>query len=300
MRPELDPSLRWLTDMPKLSDPIMVVMMSGWIDAANSARAACDALIEESSASPFAELDDDCYLDFRARRPTMELRDGHHSTLDWQRTLLSYGTDQTQQDMVILSGPEPDMRWHQFARTVTSVAQQMGVTKMIHLGAYPFATPHTRPSRLSVSSPSEDMLATVPYLRSSVDVPAGIASALEQSLHNIDIPTLGLWAQVPHYLGQTSYAAASVALLDGLREVTGIVCDATELRAEVITQSKRFKKLIGTNAEHSEMLRSLEELYDDNDGSTETTETAGPSLEIMSGDELAAEFQQFLREQDSD
>jgi hypothetical protein len=159
---------------------------------------------------------------------------------------------------------------------------------MAHLGAYPFAVPHTRPTRLSVSSPSEDVLARVKFLRSSLDVPAGIAAALERELHDRGIPTLGIWAQVPHYSASGVFPAASAALLDGLREATGLVIDAPGLRSDAMEHAQRLDGMIG----------QLEELYDSTDDSVEVIGGGGPSLEMLTGDELAAELEQFLRDQD--
>ena len=173
-----DDSLRWLGPVPDLHEPVLVVMLSGWIDAGGAARAAIEAIEEEGEASPIAEFDDDVYVDFRARRPVMELRDGLHSVLHWERITLAAGHDQTGRDLLLLAGPEPDMAWHRFTRTVGAVAAELGVAQMAHLGAYPFAVPHTRPARLSVSSPSQDVLARVPCLRSSIDVLAGVSASL--------------------------------------------------------------------------------------------------------------------------
>src|SRR5690606_36037894 len=206
--------VRWLRPKPELHEPTLVVMLSGWIDAGGSARGAVAAIDSESNTTPIAEFDDDAFVDFRARRPMMELRDGLHTVLEWERILLSVGTDQTGRDLLLLTGPEPDMAWHRFSRVVGDVAVELGVVQMAHLGAYPFAVPHTRPARLSVTTPSEDVLARVPFLRSSVDVPAGVAAALERELHERGIPALGIWAQVPHYIASMAYPAASVALLD--------------------------------------------------------------------------------------
>jgi len=293
--------VRWLADRPGLSDPVLLVMLTGWIDASGAARAAIDAASTEAGASPIIEFDDDTYLDFRARRPVMELQEGLHSVLHWERTTIAAGRDQTGRDVLVLSGPEPDMAWHRFTRAVGELATELGVRSMAHLGAYPFAVPHTRSPRLSVSSPSQDVLARVPFLRSSIDVPAGVAASLEREMHERGIPSLGIWAQVPHYIAQMAYPSASVALLDGLREATGLVFDATELRADVIAQSRRIDKLISGNDEHEGMLRQLEQLYDagpDVDESAGAGGAAGPSLEYRSGDELAAELEEFLRDQD--
>jgi hypothetical protein len=168
---------------------------------------------------------------------------------------------------------------------------------MAHLGAYPFAVPHTRSARLSVSSPSQDVLATVSFLRSSIDVPAGVAASLELEFHGRGIPSLGIWAQVPHYISAMSYPAASVALLEGLREATDVVIDAAELRNEVIVQGRRLDALVAGNDEHATMIEQLEQLYDATTDAV-AVEYGGPSLEMRSGDELAAELEEYLRDQD--
>lgn len=292
-----DDSLRWLVPTPTLTDPVLVVMLSGWIDAGGAARAAIEAVETESDASPIAEFDDDVYVDYRARRPVMELREGLHSVLQWERITLALGRDQTGRDILVLSGPEPDMAWHRFTRTMGELASELGVAEMIHLGAYPFAVPHTRHPRLSVSSPSQDVLARVPFLRSSIDVPAGVAAALEREMHERGIPSLGVWVQVPHYVAAMSYPAASVALLDGLREATGVVIDGTALRNEVLIQGRRLDGMISGNDEHAKMIDQLEQIYDASDDTVDA-DGGGPTLEMRSGDELAAELEQFLRDQD--
>jgi hypothetical protein len=290
-------NVRWLGPKPRLDEPTMVVMLNGWIDAGGAARGALAAIQAESGTTPIAEFDDDVFVDFRARRPMMELRDGLHTVLEWERILLSAGTDQTGRDLLVLSGPEPDMAWHRFCRTVVDVAAELGVTQMAHLGAYPFAVPHTRPARLSVTTPSQDVLARLPFLRSSIDVPAGVAAALERELHERGIPALGVWAQVPHYIASLTYPAASVALLDGLREATGLVIEAPDLRAEVHQHVARLNGLIEGNSEHLAMIRQLEEFYDAAPSAVDVANPGGPSIELRSGDELAAELEQFLRDQ---
>jgi hypothetical protein len=293
----IDASVRWLTEPPALKEPVLVVMLTGWIDAAAAAAGAMEAIRDESAASPIVTFDDDVYIDYRARRPLMELRDGVNTVLQWSHISVAAGHDQTGRDLLLLSGPEPDMAWHRFADATGDLAADLGVSRMVALGAYPFTAPHTRPPRVSVSSPSQDVLTSVPFLRSSVDVPAGMAAVLEHAMHDRGIPSLGVWAQVPHYISAMSYPAASVALLDGLREATQIVIDGAELRSEVLVQGRRLDGMIGGNEEHAKMIEQLEQIYDASDDVVGATE-GGPSLEMRSGDELAAELEQFLRDQD--
>jgi hypothetical protein len=293
----IDPhgAFEWLVDEPMLHEPLLVVMLTGWIDAAGAAAGAADALSTEFETSPIARFDDDTFIDFRARRPVMQLRDGVNTDLIWSTIELRAGRSSSGRDVLILTGPEPDMAWHRFARSVSDISVELGVTKMVAFGAYPFAAPHTRTPRLSCSSPSTEVLANVTFARSSVDVPAGMAATLEHALHARRIPSLGLWVQVPHYVVAMPYPAASLALLDGLTEVSGIEVAATELRAAVSQQRERIDATIDGNAEHLNMLRQLEELYD---ATIDDEIATGPPIEMRSGDELADEIQAFLRDRD--
>ncbi|MEO1057330.1 MAG: PAC2 family protein [Actinomycetota bacterium] len=295
-----DPALDWLVDEPMLHEPVLVVMLTGWIDAAGAGAAAAEVVSNECHTSPIARFDDDTFIDFRARRPTMELRDGLNTDLAWSTIELRAGRTPEGRDVLMLLGPEPDMAWNRFGKVVADIAEDVGVTTMVGFGAYPFAAPHTRPARLSVSSPSTDVLASVTFARSSVDVPAGMAAVLEHALHARKVPALGIWAQVPHYVSAMAYPAASLALLEGLREATGIVVRSSELEQEVAGLRRRLDDTVAENSEHQSMLSQLEELYDstvDVDLGGPSIDS-GPSLEMQSGDELAAEIQRFLREQD--
>ena len=88
-----DSSLRWLAPIPRLNDPTMVVVLNGWIDAGGAARDAAGAIEDDTSASPIAEFDDDVYVDYLARRPIMELRNGLNSVLNWERITVTLGRD---------------------------------------------------------------------------------------------------------------------------------------------------------------------------------------------------------------
>ena len=162
------------------------------------------------------------------------------------------------------------------------------------LGAYPFAAPHTRPSRLSCSSPSTELIESVPFLKNSVDVPAGMGAVLEHAFVDRGMPALGLWAQVPHYLGTMSYPAAAVALLEGLAQVADVHVDVARLRTEADTQRERIDQLVSTNAEHRAMIEQLETLYDQAD--LQSGAAMWPDS-IPTADELGAEVERFLRDQ---
>ena len=281
--------------IPALERPVMVVHLNGWIDASGSAAAAMTALDAACHTTPLATFDGDTFIDYRARRPTMELREGINTRLVWSDIELRLGEDAKGTPVLTLVGPEPDSQWRAFASAVTQLALQLGVYQMVALGSYPFASPHTRAPRLSCSSPSADVISTVPYLKNSVDVPAGMSAVLEHALTEAGIASLGLWVQVPHYVSAMSFPAASAALLDGLRDVTGITVETPDLRNEAEIQRRRVDQLVGGNDEHQAMVQQLEAAYDE--ATQATAEMDRAIEELPSGDELAAEFERFLRDQ---
>ncbi len=287
-------------ELPKLDRPVLVVSLHGWIDASGAAAAAMAAIEDECKSVPLATFDSDVFIDYRARRPMMELRDGVNTRLVWSEIELKVGEDAAGHPVLTLTGPEPDSQWKAFARAVTELALRLDVYQMVALGAYPFATPHTRTSRLSSSSPSAEVIASVPYLKNSVDVPAGMSALLEHSLTEAGIASLGIWVQVPHYVSAMSYPGASVQLLDGLRHVTGVSVAGLGLTREAEVQRVRIDQLVSGNDEHTEMVHQLEQAYDAVAAAVDEADQAPPlqASDFPTGDELAAEFERFLRDQD--
>ena len=279
--------------LPELNEPVLVGMLTGWIDASSAAASALGVLEEACDMRPLATFDSDVFIDYRARRPTMELREGVNVRLSWPEIELKVGRDVAGRDVLTLTGPEPDAAWRLFADVVTDVAIELGTRIAVFMGSYPFASPHTRPPRLSASSPSADVIEPLPFLRNSVDVPAGIAAVLEHRFTDKGVPSLGMWAQVPHYLGTMTYPAATAALLEGLTTVAGLTVDAEAVRLEAAQQRQRVDQLVAGNEEHLAMVRQLEAMYDATASSA--IGTGMGQQPIPSGDELAAEIERFLR-----
>jgi hypothetical protein len=281
---------------PALHEPVLVTMLLGWIDAGAAGATAMNVLENELAARPIATFDPDTFIDYRARRPTMRLRDGVNTELVWPDTRLLAGRDAAGRDVLLLTGHEPDANWRLFVEGATGLATKLGTKMMVGLGAYPFATPHSRPSRLSITANSTELATSLPYLRNSVDVPAGIEAALERRFADVGLPAVGLWAQVPHYVSNVPYPGASVALLEGLTDVGGVATEGVSLRNDAVAHRTRLDELVAQSEEHVAMVRQLEEVYDAAETSTTPTELLGP---LPTGDEIADELERFLREQGS-
>src|SRR5690606_13071987 len=113
----------------------------------------------------------------------------------------------------------------------------------------------------------------LPATQATPDLPAGMNAVLEHTMHERESPAFTLWAQVPHYVTSMPYPAASVALIEGLRDHADIVIDGTATRQEALAQRQRLDRLVEGNREHENMIAQLERIYDADDG----TEAAAPT-----------------------
>lgn len=281
---------------PELTEPVLVVAMDGWIDAGGAAATAMTTLMSATSAETIAEFDADRLLDHRARRPIMHLVNGLITDLTWPAIELRAGTDADGNDVLLLVGAEPDFEWQAFADAVVDLAHDHDCRMVVTMGAYPAPVAHTRPTALSVTTSSTELSDSLHgYVRGTLEVPGGIHAVLDVAANNSGIPAMGIWAQVPHYISAMPYPAASVALLEGLEEVAGVRIEPGQLPSDAKATRIRLDELVAENAQHQTMVAQLEELMDQGLGGPDDAPTFGFD-HLPSGDELAEELQEFLRE----
>jgi hypothetical protein len=269
--------------------PVLVVALEGWVDAGLGATSATTALLGSIPTEVLATFDGDDLIDQRARRPVLHIVDGLNAGLTWPEIRLLVGEDRTGNDMVFLVGPEPDLHWRPFVAGVVELAQELGVRLAVGLGAFPAAAPHTRPVRLAATATTPELASRVGVVPGTMEVPAGIEAALEQGFAATEIPAVGLWARVPHYVSAMPYPAASAALVDGLANVAGLTLESAGLHSAADVTRTRVDELIAQSNEHKAMVSQLEDNIDAAEG---TPLDLGP---LPSGDEIAAELERYLR-----
>ena len=101
---------------PVLREPILVVALEGWVDAGLGATTAIATLLGQSHTEPLVTFNGEHFLDQRARRPVARIVNGITTELNWPRTVVRHGTDESGRDMLFLVGPEPDFHWRAFTR----------------------------------------------------------------------------------------------------------------------------------------------------------------------------------------
>jgi proteasome assembly chaperone (PAC2) family protein len=278
---------------PVLKDPVLVVALEGWVDAGLGAAAAVSALLSEPT-EPLVTFDGDHFLDQRARRPIAHIVDGITADLTWPQTMLRHGHDEAGTDVLYLLGPEPDFHWREFVDAVVHLALGYGVRMVVGLGAFPAPAPHTRPVKLAATAPpgSAELVAQVGVVQGELEVPAGVLAALELGFGSVGVAAVSLWARVPHYVSAMPFPEASAALIDGLAGVANLALDSSSLRSAADSSRRQVDDLIAGNAEHLAMVRKLEASIDASEGNPLGVD------EVPTGEELAAELERFLRDED--
>ena len=285
---------------PELHEPVLVVALEGWIDAGMGATNAMSALLTGADAETVATFDADRLLDHRARRPIMHLVNGLITGLTWPAVELRAGTDAAGNDLLLLVGAEPDFEWRAFSDTVVDLALEYGCRMAVTLGAYPAPVPHTRDANLAVTTSSPTLSDELHgYVRGTLDVPGGIQSVIDVACNDAGLPAVGLWAQVPHYVSSMPFPGASVALLEGLQDLAGVTAHLGQLPSDAKATRIRLDELVAENPQHQAMVAQLEEFMDQGLGDPEDAPTFGFDR-IPSGDELAAELQEFLQQRPDD
>ena len=286
---------------PELHEPVMVVALEGWIDAGMGAVNAMSALLTGADAEIVATFDADRLLDHRARRPIMHLVNGLITGLTWPAVELRAGIDAAGNDLLLLVGAEPDFEWRSFCDAVVDLALEFGCRMVVTLGAYPAPVPHTRDTNLAVTTSSPDLSDELHgYVRGTLDVPGGIQAVIDVACNEAGLPAVGLWAQVPHYVASMPFPGASVALLEGLQELAGVTAHLGQLPSDAKATRIRLDELVAENPQHQAMVAQLEEFIDQGLGDDPEDAPTFGFDRIPSGDELAAELQEFLQQRPDD
>jgi hypothetical protein len=292
--------IHWENPVPHdLTNPVLICYLDGWIDAGYGAQAAMGSLKQQIRTHRLASFNIDELIDFRARRPAMRLVNGINTGLGWPRLQLRHGKDRLGADVLVLTGPEPDFRWQSFTAAIMELVDKLGVRMLVNLGAFPAPVPHTRPVSLGSTATTQDLAERIGYLDAAFEIPAGLCAALERAFADRNLPAVGIWGRVPHYVSQMLYPAASAAVLDGVARVTGLVIDTDELKQQAKLVSEQIDGLVANNPEHHDMVRQLEAQIDSNalGGGAGRMVSPVDESQLLSGDELAAELEKYLRDQ---
>jgi proteasome assembly chaperone (PAC2) family protein len=278
-----------IVSRPELRRPLMVVAFRGWNDGGQGASLAAGYLAKAWDASRFADIDPEQFFDFQVSRPHVSLEEGMTRKLDWPENAFYHASvPGLDRDLVLLLGIEPNLRWRTFAELVVSLARELGVELVITLGSLLADVPHTRPAPVSGAASDPELMQKFGLEPSRYEGPTGIVGVVQDACRRSDVPSISLWAAVPHYVSLAPSPRAALALCRRFAELIGAELDTSELDEAVEAYNEQVSEAVATDSETQAYVEELEQRSD--------------ALEenLPSGETLAAELTRFLREREQD
>ena len=178
------------------------------------------------------------------------------------------------------------MRWRAYSDAICQLARKMRVELVVTLGALLADTPHTRPVPVSSTGSDDELIARLGLTRSNYEGPTGIVGVLHDACARAQLRSASLWAATPHYISATPNPRAAVALLDRLAELAGTPPPSGDLVRAASEYAVRVAAAVADDPELGAYVEQLESAADAEDPAT--------------GEDLARDFERYLREQGGD
>lgn len=292
---------------------VLIVAFEGWSDAGGATTTVLQHLSELINAEPLHAIGSDGFVDFQVHRPKISFDSSGSRVISWPETRLfgtvqrpaeklgTPGDDAESQpelgngpetvrridgrpvtDLFLLAGVEPARDWPLFAEEIVDLVDSWQIDTVILLGSLFSDTPHSRPIVISLHSDDAELRTQTGAERGDYEGPIGITTVLELALISADVPTLTLWAQVPHYVHSAPSPKATLAILDRLEELLDVVIPRGELLNEANEWESNIDRIAAADEDMANYIRSLEEARD---------ATTAPEA---TGEAIAHEFEKFL------
>ncbi len=276
---------------PELTRPVLVASFRGWNDGGQGASKANAFLSRIWHAEQFAEIDPEQFFDFQTTRPHVSLGEGAVRRIDWPENSFQYARPaRSDRDVVLLLGSEPNLRWRTFAELVSGLAKDVGVEMVVTLGSLLADVPHTRPAPVTASASDASLMKNLGLQPSRYEGPTGIVGILHDACRAVGIPSVSLWAAVPHYVSLTPSPRAAKALCDRLATLLDVPLDTSELEEASDAYMQQVSEAVASDEDTAAYVEELEGRVDD----------VVEESDLPSGDALAAELTRFLREREQD
>jgi proteasome assembly chaperone (PAC2) family protein len=278
------------SERPELRKPLVVCAFKGWNDAGEAATAALGFLIDSFDATEVARIDPEDFYDFTAVRPTVRLSEGRTRVIEWpENSLHAAHVSGAEHDLLLFQGVEPSLRWKRFTGFVVDAARELDAHMVITLGALLADVPHSRPVPMTGIASDDALVERLGYERSTYEGPTGIVGVLHHACARGGVPSVSLWASVPHYVAAAPNPKAALALIRSFEGVAGVAVEARDLEESADDYERQVSAAVASDPEVKSFVERLEQTLDE-------AETDVPPERIPSADSIARDFQRFLRQ----
>lgn len=258
--------------------PALIVSFEDWVDAGGAGSAAARHIAQGGEV--VATFDTDRLFDYRSHRPVLDIVDGRPTRFEFPQLTLTKRRF-PERDLFVLTGPEPDARWKEFAADVNELAVRVGIIEHVSLGAIPSAVPHTSPTPVMMTASTDELKKDAIAAEGLLRVPAAAVSLIEWTLAESGIPAVGFWAQIPHYA--SPYSGGAIALVRRVETHLSVTIGAGALEQQDRAEREQLARVFEMNPDATSYLERLESMVDEQT--------------IPAAENIGEEVERFLRNQ---
>ncbi|MBX5491780.1 MAG: PAC2 family protein [Chloroflexi bacterium] len=279
-----------------LREPVLVCAFTGWSDAASAASGALSYVLEKWASHELASFDAEAIYNYTVTRPVVRLSGEGLRALQWPTlTCTGLPLPHAPQDLLLLVGPEPDLRWQACSREVIGLARRFGATRIIGLGCFYAPVAHSAPVPLVGTAVDPDLRAALRALaigETRYQGPTGFLSAVLDAARRASLPAATIWGAAPSYLQGMPNPKVSAALLETVQRLLHADLGSEELAAMGRELQARIDEALAQRPD----LRQFVEKLQANVTEAEAEPAAEPPEELPSAEAVLRDLEQYLRQ----
>lgn len=255
---------------PQLNNGTLLLGFSGWMDGGDVSTGTVKRLVDLLEAKPFAQIDPEPFYIYNFPgsmeiaalfRPYVEIEEGVVQTISMPENVFYCHPPA---DLVLFVGKEPNLRWRTFGRCVFDLVEQTGIRRILFLGSFGGAVPHTREPRLYISCSDAKLLPEMDRYgvrRSGYRGPGSFTSYLMTEAAGAGLEMVSLVAEIPGYLQGTNPLCIQ-AITRRLARMLKLPMDLDPLRVASTEWELQVSSAVEQDKELAAKVRQLEEEYD--------------------------------------
>ncbi|MBN2577596.1 MAG: PAC2 family protein [Pirellulales bacterium] len=253
-----------------LEEGTLVLAFSGWMDGGDVSTGTVRRLVDLLGARPFAEINPEPFYIYNFPgtmevaalfRPPTEIDGGLIQKLTMP-TNVFYAHPPA--NLVLFLGQEPNLRWQSFGQCIIRLVHRVGVRRIVFVGSFGGAVPHTREPRLFVTCSEKGLLKEMdPYgvRRSGYTGPGSFTSYLLTEAPAANLQMISLAAEIPGYLQGTNPSSIE-AVTRRLAKLLHLPLDLASLRSASTAWELQVSQIVEQDEELAQKVHELEEEYD--------------------------------------
>jgi len=270
MAQDFPDALRFTDEIDVSGPTTMLIALSGWMDGGEVSTGTIIRIVDQLNAEPFAEIDPDPFYIFNFPgsmeisamfRPHITIDTGQLTGMDLPSNVFYASEDRK---LVMFVGAEPNLRWPSFGQCVLAVARRCEVKRILFVGSYAGAVPHTREPRLFCTASDDALrnaLSQYDVRTTDYEGPGSFTTYLLSRAEEHGIAMASLVAEIPAYIqGRNPVSIESVTRR--LATILDLPTDLAELRSASTEWEAKVSEAVEENDELADKIRELEEAYD--------------------------------------